>query len=252
MKRTLLFLTVLLLLMGCNSNSNSSNDAIRLLALQQPDSTVQPTLSIKGKLTDSSGNAISGATLSTGLSTSLSTRGISSRSSSTTTTDSSGSYNLNLSTGNYTISVTSSTGEDLGDMTYTLNNVTDTPTASVNSTQFSNAITLVITVNSSLPEPASLSFTDTDTTSGSIGGTLTIEKASDESAIQSYALFWADSNQQAISEMAVFDVTGNKIIYIISSGTTITTDAVYLQVRSKNSSGEYSSSGINIAINDSK
>lgn len=244
-------ITISSLLWQCNSDSSdNSGNIVRLLALQQPGPTVtQPTLSIRGQLKDSSGNAISGATLSTGLTTSLSVRGVASRASSTTT-DSSGYYNLNLSTGNHTISVKSASGEDLGNIVYKLANVTDKPTATTDSAEITNTVGLTITINSTLPEAISAVFTDTDTTIGSLGGTMTIQKASDESNIVSYALFWADANQKAMKEIAVFDVTGNKIIYILSTGTSIESGAKYLQIRSLNSKGEYSKNGINVTIED--
>ena len=101
-----------------------------------------------------------------------------------------------------------------------------------------------------------LYFTDADMVKGQIGGTVSIVKASDESDVTSYVLYWGSnattkapslSQIREITTSGVLSLTGigqpagYSLTISIPSGTAIPSGATHLLVFTKNSSGEMAS-----------
>ncbi|MEM7184193.1 MAG: hypothetical protein AAF518_25060, partial [Spirochaetota bacterium] len=97
----------------------------------------------------------------------------------------------------------------------------------------------------------SVSFSDIDPQLGKVGGTVSITKASDESNITSYSLYWANSSGEKISSSAIATIatTGSDLSYGITTGTDIPSGASHFLVLSGNSAGEMES-GVTSSIND--
>lgn len=77
--------------------------------------------------------------------------------------------------------------------------------------------------------PVTLSFIDTDTRSGYVGGEVSWTPGADESTVEAYELLWG-ANGQALESIATIDKnTGNR--YILPQGTAIPSGASQLLVR---------------------
>ncbi|MEM7183514.1 MAG: putative Ig domain-containing protein [Spirochaetota bacterium] len=66
---------------------------------------------------------------------------------------------------------------------------------------------------------AGLSFTDTDTASGTIGGNIQITPATDESSVTSYVLYWSSDGSTKSTYITELTKTGSPLTYTISNGT---------------------------------
>ncbi|MGK5092446.1 DUF1566 domain-containing protein [Deltaproteobacteria bacterium TL4] len=98
----------------------------------------------------------------------------------------------------------------------------------------------------------SVAFTDTDGRWGRVGGDVTISKASDESNISHYTLYWGSSSTTKQSETAITQITANgsaTYTYTFSSNTVLPSLATSLLAFSMNNWGE-SSSAASVGIND--
>ena len=141
----LIVISISFTLVSCLKNSDDSNskNAIRAIASTLPDGSVttiaSPKLSITGQLKGKDGTPISNATMtlsSSGISTGLSVLAQTSSGSAETTTvktDSTGNYTLVLEVGNFKVTVTSSSGESLGEITFKVTSVTQKPATEVTS-----------------------------------------------------------------------------------------------------------------------
>lgn len=98
---------------------------------------------------------------------------------------------------------------------------------------------------------AGISFTDTDTNSTQVWGNVTITKASNETFINDYVLYWWSNSTTKLSQTPITTLakTGSNIIYTITENTTIPTWATHLLVYTKNTSWEMLT-WISVAIND--
>lgn len=93
-----------------------------------------------------------------------------------------------------------------------------------------------------------LSFPDKDGNTSQIGGTVTINKAIDESFISSYALYYGSSATTKTTLIADIPKTGSDLTYTIPMDTSSAV-APYLIVYTKNYLGEMTD-GISVAITD--
>jgi len=86
----------------------------------------------------------------------------------------------------------------------------------------------------------SVSFTDTDSDSGKLGGTITIGKANDESAITHYVLYWGsnESTKQSPTALANIEKTGDNPTWAFPDNTLVPNDATHLLIFTKNDNGE--------------
>ena len=100
---------------------------------------------------------------------------------------------------------------------------------------------------------ASMSFTDTDLDGEEIEGTVNITKASDESDITDYVLYWGSdsSTKQNATEITTITKNGSNLTYSISADTSVpnTPTATHLLVFTKNADGEMAT-GVSVAITD--
>ena len=100
---------------------------------------------------------------------------------------------------------------------------------------------------------AGVTFTDTDTTTGEIGGTVNITKAASETDVTHYVLYWGSNSttKQSGTAIANIAVTGSNVTHSFSADTAIPTGptATHLLVRTKNADGEMAT-GVNVAITD--
>ncbi|MCB1160270.1 MAG: hypothetical protein KDK45_22395, partial [Leptospiraceae bacterium] len=85
---------------------------------------------------------------------------------------------------------------------------------------------------------SSLNFSDSDVSVGKIGGILTIGKASDESNITSYALYWGTNSSTKLSHITDLAATGTNLSYTFNTNTSIPSGATHFLVFTKNSAGE--------------
>ncbi|MGK5090930.1 DUF1566 domain-containing protein [Deltaproteobacteria bacterium TL4] len=97
----------------------------------------------------------------------------------------------------------------------------------------------------------SVIFNDTDLDGGQLAGDITIIKASDESDVTHYVLYWGTSStaKQSTSEITSLAVTGSNVTHPFSLDTSIPSGATHLLVFTKNTDGEMGT-GINVAITD--
>jgi len=111
----------------------------------------------------------------------------------------------------------------------------------------------VAIVDSGLPVNAaqSVAFTDTDTDADELGGTVTITKATDESDVTHYVLYWGSNTttKNSGTPITTAAVTGSDVTYAITANTAIPGGATHLLVYSKNAVGEMAT-GVNVAIVD--
>ncbi len=81
-------------------------------------------------------------------------------------------------------------------------------------------------------------FIDNDMDSGELEGDVIIAKASDESAITYYALYWGSSTTKKHSLIGTFNKTGSDLTHTIQADTTIPDGATHLLVYTGNDIGE--------------
>ncbi len=122
------------------SSSNSSNLA---------------TLQVQGTLYDSSGNPITNATLTLGVSRNILSR---TEVTTSTTTDSNGNYTLNLKVGKFSVKVTNSSGVEIGSFSLNATSTTTKPEVAVESGNLSPVVNSVAVVTSSSEKPSNLSY----------------------------------------------------------------------------------------------
>ena len=97
-----------------------------------------------------------------------------------------------------------------------------------------------------------ISFTDTDGTYNEVAGTVTITKASDESNITLYNLYWGSSATTVLSGQPIISaiaVTGADVTYTFAANSSKPTGATHLLVFTANSQGE-SSTPTALAVTD--
>ncbi len=119
--------------------------------------------------------------------------------------------------------------------------------------EMSSSISTAI-IDVAVPQYAAqgVSFTDTDITANEIAGNVSITKASNETDITHYVLYYGSnsstklSGQSAISTIAK---SGSNLTYAIPANTAIPTNATYLLVYTKNAAGEMES-GVSVTITD--
>ncbi len=111
----------------------------------------------------------------------------------------------------------------------------------------STSITLVVedSTPSTVPvnQAAAVAFIDTDTDAGEIAGDVVITKASDESDITDYVLYWGSSSSTKLTEIATTSKRGANITYSFANNTAIPANASHLLVYTKNNVGENGSPG---------
>lgn len=100
---------------------------------------------------------------------------------------------------------------------------------------------------------AGVTFTDSDTDAGQIGGTVTITKAANESTLTHYVLYWgADATtKQNTTAITTIAKTGANVTYNFAANTVLPSSpaATHLLVFTKNADGEMAT-GVNVAITD--
>ncbi|MEM7183143.1 MAG: fibronectin type III domain-containing protein [Spirochaetota bacterium] len=103
-------------------------------------------------------------------------------------------------------------------------------------------VTISCSSNTVVPQQTALSvdFSDIDAKAGKIGGTLTVAKASDESNITSYSVYWSNSSGEKVSSTAIANLekTGSDLTYGIATDTEIPSGATHFLVLTGNSAGE--------------
>jgi len=100
--------------------------------------------------------------------------------------------------------------------------------------------------------PVGIAFTDSDIDGGELGGTVTITKATDESDVTHYVLYWGSDSSTKLSGQSAVDTiakTGADVSHIISASTAIPANATHLIAFTKNAGGEMAT-GVNVAIGD--
>lgn len=113
--------------------------------------------------------------------------------------------------------------------------------------------TITVTV-ANTTTPAGISFTDTDGDTGQVGGLVTIQRASDEGAITSYALYWGKDRLSRMGGQAVIATiakTGANVTHTIPANTAIPSGAKYLLAYAKTAAGE-GNLPVSCLINDMK
>lgn len=87
-----------------------------------------------------------------------------------------------------------------------------------------------------------IAFTDTDSAGGKLSGNITITKASIESDLTNYVLYWGQSSTTKLSTMtnpiSTLSKTGSNLIHTISAGTAKPVGATHFLVFTKNDDGE--------------
>jgi ABC-type amino acid transport substrate-binding protein len=98
----------------------------------------------------------------------------------------------------------------------------------------------------------SVSFTDTDVSSGEIAGDVTIIKTDDESKITQYVLYWGSnsSSKQSPTPIVALEKTGGNLVYTFPDSTIIPDGATHLLVYTKNTYGEMEVSVNTVIIDD--
>ncbi|MCB1160368.1 MAG: hypothetical protein H7A25_20420 [Leptospiraceae bacterium] len=175
-------------------------------------------------------------------------------------TDDNGEYTMSLEAGSFRVIITSKDGTELGEIALSIEPDAETaPTPRPTSGNYTLTVTsfgpenTTISSKPLLPpteKASSISFTDTDTTEGKIGGIINIGKASDESNILSYVLYYGkDANTKLGTAIISFDAAGKDLSYTIPAGTSIPTGATHILVFTKNVAGEMDTA-LNTALND--
>ena len=106
----------------------------------------------------------------------------------------------------------------------------------------------------SVPSQGAISvvFTDTDLDAGEVSGTVSISRASDESDITHYVIYWGDDSLaklEGLNEIATLEAIGSDLSYSIGGDTVLPAGAVYFLVYTKNDHGERAT-GIGTLISD--
>ncbi|MDX2469386.1 MAG: hypothetical protein QNL04_02285 [SAR324 cluster bacterium] len=99
---------------------------------------------------------------------------------------------------------------------------------------------------------AGVSFTDTDQDTSELGGTVSITKATDETDITDYLLYWGTSSSAKMTATAAITTvaaTGGNVSYTIATNTPIPSGATHLLVFTQNAVGEMAT-GVSVAIVD--
>ncbi|MGK5090689.1 hypothetical protein WDW89_01585 [Deltaproteobacteria bacterium TL4] len=99
-----------------------------------------------------------------------------------------------------------------------------------------------------------LTFTDTDSDKGEIAGDIIIKKASDESDITDYVIYWgSDETTKLTDQSAIATIvkTGDDLSYTIVADTAILHSATHLLVFTTNANGEMDT-GISVKLIDIK
>lgn len=265
----LIYFLLFAILLQCNPTPSDNGDGIRLFALIRNDnisssstdsnsgnnnnsseSVPQPKLSLKSTLKSPAGAAIAGAKLTynaQGLSSGLNVR--QSSDIVVVTTSSLGVYVLTLGKGKTEVAAKSSTGEDLGSLSFDVKSTTEAPVAEVKGDKLGAP---VVEVKQSagfvLPNAEGVTFKDEIVGTGKIGGSINITKASDESKITEYAIYWADELNYKVAEIARFPKNGGNFLYILPE-TALPTGAKNLLVVTADSSGEMDK-GISLLVED--
>jgi alpha-tubulin suppressor-like RCC1 family protein len=91
-----------------------------------------------------------------------------------------------------------------------------------------------------LANATGVTFTDVDINSGELEGTVIIEPANNESSLDSYSLYFADSagNKLGSDPLAILLKTGQTLVYQVPAGTDLPGSAEFFAVYSQNSNGE--------------
>ena len=84
--------------------------------------------------------------------------------------------------------------------------------------------------------PAAVTFTDTDTDEGKIGGTVAITKATSEADVTHYAIYFGSNSTTKTTEIATLPKTGSNLNYIIPDGTAFGANT-HILVYTKNAQG---------------
>ncbi|MBF0239807.1 MAG: fibronectin type III domain-containing protein, partial [SAR324 cluster bacterium] len=175
------------------------------------------------------------------------------------TLDSLSQIEAGTATGDYATNITSVTISGLSSSTtYYFNVLVKDETGNKNLYAMTSATTTTpaSTTTTTVPSVAasSITFTDTDQDTGQIAGTVAITKASDESNITHYVLYWGSSSSAKLSgqsAVASLSTTGSNLSYTIASDTSIPSGATHWIVFTKNATGEMST-GTSVAITDVK
>ncbi len=85
-----------------------------------------------------------------------------------------------------------------------------------------------------------ISFIDTDMNYNQIAGEVKITKASDESDVSQYNLYWGSDRSTKLSSTPIqtFTASGENMVHTFAENTAISTDANYLLVYTQNAQGE--------------
>ncbi len=84
--------------------------------------------------------------------------------------------------------------------------------------------------------PADVTFTDTDTTDDTIGGTIAITKATSEDDVTHYAIYFGSDATTKTTEIATLPKTGSDLEFILPDGTAFG-DNTHILVFTKNENG---------------
>ncbi len=97
-----------------------------------------------------------------------------------------------------------------------------------------------------------ISFTDTDTAEGSIGGTVTVRPKTSETSTQYYYLYWGADSSGKDSSTAItsFTPTGSTLTYSLASGTSLASSSTHLLLYHYNASNVEASTPIAVQIKD--
>lgn len=96
--------------------------------------------------------------------------------------------------------------------------------------------------------PQAVTFTDTDTTEGELGGTVAITKATDESDITHYAIWLGTGENTPVTELATLPKTGGNLTFLIPANTAKGANT-HLIVYAKNATG-LSTTGYALTLTD--
>ena len=112
----------------------------------------------------------------------------------------------------------------------------------------------VLIVDLAVPVNAAVgvTFTDTDPDGGQVGGDVVITKASDESDVTSYVLYWGSvgSAKESFTAIATLAATGSNLTHTFAADTTVPVGATHLLVFTANADGEMGGVGVYTAIVD--
>lgn len=130
------------------------------------------------------------------------------------------------------------------EVTVPVTDTTDTTSTTESSTDTTTESETTTDTTPSAPDQKAkgVSLDDTDNSIGKIGGNVTITKASDESTLTHYNLYWGKSALEKGDLIQVVSKSGTSIVYAIAGGTSIPTGIGYLLVFTANSGTEKSDS----------